>query len=186
MYLLLAIFSAAIFAVLNPISTALFDTSLWVAKILLPADFEENPSSKQALIIGQAALMEGWLSNLPFVSTLLLIASLIFGFLNSWWAGIVIPFSAIVLGTILKLVFTRPVGYYLHMLYHKMVNRAADYRAKNDYERSEAAQSYCDDLVNLIALYESSNVRPPNPNQLKNNPYGDIYYWLENGSTFYK
>jgi hypothetical protein len=59
-----------------------------------------------------------------------------------------------------------------------MVNRVADYKRENDVERFEAAQSYCEDLQQLMLLYEGSGLRPPTPKQLKDIPYGDSYYWL--------
>jgi hypothetical protein len=63
-----------------------------------------------------------------------------------------------------------------------MVNRAVDYKTKNDVERLEASESYCKDLQQIIVLYQGSRLRPPTPKQLKDIPYGDLYYWLERGA----
>lgn len=54
-------------AVLKPLSDGLFDTSMWVSKILAPPDAEDNDTTRQFLKFNQAALMEGWLSNVPFI-----------------------------------------------------------------------------------------------------------------------
>ena len=88
-------------------------------------------------------------------------------------------FVAATLGTLTKIVWLRPVSYYLPLLHHKMVNRAADYKTKNDVDRLEASESYCKDLQRIIFLYQDSKTRPPTAKQLKEIPYGDLYYWLD-------
>ncbi|SRR5713101_5807187 len=150
-----------------------------VAKMLSPADAEENPTTQQFVKVGQAALMEGWLSNIPFITTILFFSSIISGFMYRWWGGILIFAVAIILGALTKILWTRPVSYYLPFLYHKMVNRACDYRAKNDSGRAEAAESYCEDLKQIMAVYQNSKARPPRAKELAAIPYGDLYYWRE-------
>ena len=88
-------------------------------------------------------------------------------------------FIAIILGVLTKLFWGRSVSYYLTLIYHKMVHRAADYKRDNDVERFEAAESYCKDLQRIILLYEGSQLRPPTPKQLKTIPYGDVCNWLK-------
>ncbi|MFS8064015.1 MAG: hypothetical protein ACMG5Z_05445 [Luteimonas sp.] len=156
---------------------------MWVAKILAPPESEDNAQTKQFLKIAQAALMEGWLSNIPFISAILVFASVVVGFFCHWWFGILIFFLAAFLGVLAKLLFMRSVSHYLPLLHHKMLNREVDYQKQNDIERAEAAQSYCKDLVNLMQIYQNSSVRPPTAKQLAHIPYGDLYYWLEDGAT---
>jgi hypothetical protein len=170
------------YAILKPLREGLFDTSMWVAKILVPTDAEDNDTTKQFLKMGQAALMEWWLSNIPFITTILFFSSIITGFIYHWWGGILIFFVSVALGVMTKMVWGRSVSYYLPLLHYKMVNRAVDYKTKNDVERLEASESYCKDLQQIIVLYQGSRLRPPTPKQLKDIPYGDLYYWLERGA----
>lgn len=88
-------------------------------------------------------------------------------------------FVSAILGALTKIFFGRSVSYYLPLFYHKMVNRAADYKMKNDAVRLEASESYCEDLQQIMRIYQGSRLRPPTPKQLKEIPYGDLYYWLE-------
>jgi hypothetical protein len=172
-----------IYAALKPLSEGLFDTSMWVAKILAPPESEDNAATKQFLKMGQAALMEGWLSNIPFFTTITFFSAIIFGFLWHWWMAIVVYVIAVFLGVFTKLLFMRPVSHYLPLLHHKMLNRQIDYKKDNDIERAEAAESYCRDLVELIHIYQGSSLRPPSTKQLTQIPYGDRYYWLEHAVT---
>jgi hypothetical protein len=182
MYLLISIGLSLAYAILKPLSDGLFDTSMWVAKILYPTDADDNDTTKQFLKMGQAALMEGWLSNIPFIATILFFSSIITGFIYHWWGGILMCFVSVTLGVITKMFWGRSVSYYLPLLHHKMINRAVDYKKKNDVERSEAAESYCKDLQQIIVLYQDSRLRPPTQKQLKDIPYGDVRYWLEHGA----
>lgn len=93
--------------------------------------------------------------------------------------GIVIYFVAVTLGVFTKLLFMRSVSYYLVFLHHKMLNRQIDYKKDHDIERAEAAESYCRDLAEIIYIYQDSSIRPPSAKQLRQVPYGDRYYWLE-------
>ena len=135
MMLIIALALALAYATLKPLSEGLFDTSMWVAKILMPSDVENNDMTKQFLKVGQAALMEGWLSNIPFIASLLYFASIVAGFFYHWWGGILMYFVATILGMFTKRLWVRSVSYYLPFLYHKMLNRAIDYKAKNDIAR---------------------------------------------------
>jgi hypothetical protein len=183
MFLLLAGGLAVVYAALKPLSDGLFDTSMWVAKMLTSPDAEENKTTQQFVKMGQAALMEGWLSNIPFVTTIVFFSSILSGFMYRWWGGVVICCVSVVLGALTKSLYRRPVSYYLPLLFHKMVNRAVDYRAKNDIERSEASDSYCEDLKQIIVLYQNSPVKPPSAKELERIPYGDLYYWREHGAV---
>lgn len=183
MYCLVAIGLMAVYAALKPLSEGLFDTSMWVAKILAPPESEDNATTKQLLKFGQAALMEGWLSNIPFISTIAFFSAVLFGFLCHWWVAIVIYFVSVTLGVLTKLLFMRSASHYLLFLHHKMLNGQIDYRKGNDIERAEAAESYCRDLAELIRVYQNSSIRPPSAKQLLQIPYGDRYYWLEQAPT---
>ncbi len=178
MFLIIAIGLSLIYALLKPLGDGLLDTSMWVAKILVPPDFEKGDMSKQMLKMGQAALMDGWLSNIPFFNTLVFFSAMIAGFMHSWWAGILLYFILAILGTVTKIVFGKSVSHYLPFLYHKMANRVADYKAMNDTDRLAASESYCEDLLEIMSLYKNSRMRPPTTKELEVMPYGDMYYWL--------
>ena len=155
---------------------------MWVAKMLAPTDTVEGESTKQFLKVGQAALMEGWLSNVPFITTITLLSSLILSFFYHWWAVVAVFFLATALGVLAKLFWGRSAFYYLSLIYHKMLHRAADYKRDNDVERSVAAESYCRDLEKIMSIYHGARLRPPSPKQLKDIPYGDLRYWLDRGT----
>jgi|SRR6185437_14763111 len=179
MLLLIAIGISIIYALLRPFAVGLTDTSLWVAKIIqFPVSYSETKSSKQFLRIGQAAVIGGWLSNVSFISSLLIYAAIILGFIYSWWGGIVAFLTISILGSITKLFMVRPVSYYLTLLYSDMTRRKLNYKKKNDDERYEAAVSMNQDLENIMMIYEDSSVKPPSANQLKSISYGDLYALL--------
>ncbi len=180
MFLLIAFALAMVCAILKPLGDGLLDTSLWVAKILTPPDIEDDDTAQQFQKLGQAALLEG--SSAPAITLILFFSSVVSGFIYSWWGGILVFFVSITLGMLAKARWGRSVSYYLLLLYQKMANRAANYRMRNDIDRLEASQSYCEDLLKLIALYEGSRLRPPTPKQLKHNPGGDPRYWLEHAA----
>jgi hypothetical protein len=178
MFLLAASVLALLYAILKPLGDGLLDTSAWVARMLTPPDSDEE-SAKRCMKFGQAALMEGWLSNIPFITAIVFLCALILSFFYHWWAAIIMYFAATMLGVLTKLFWGRSVSYYLSFIYHKMVNRASDYKRDNDAERFEAADSTCKDLQRIMLLYDGSWLRPPTPKQLKEVPYGDLSYWLE-------
>ena len=105
--LFIAIGLALIYAILKPLSDGLLDTSAWVAKILAPTDIEENENTKQFLKFGQASLMEGWLSNISFITYIVLFSSIITGFIYHWWIGILMYFVSVTLGTLTKILWGR-------------------------------------------------------------------------------
>lgn len=180
MFLIIAIVLALANIIILPLSDGLFNTSRFVAKILAPVGSEEIDFTKQLMKVSQAALMEGWLSNIPFISSILFYLSIITGFLYSWWGGILIYFITIILGALTKILWTRTISYYLVLIYHKMVNRIADYKVKNDIERLEASESVCKDLEQILLIYHDARVKPPTKKQLNEIPYGDLYYWYSN------
>jgi hypothetical protein len=155
---------------------------MWVAKVLAPDDIGDDETSQQFVKFGQAALMHGWLSNIPFISSVFFFSSLIIAFFYHWWAPILVFIVTAFIGFALKLFWGRSVSYYLSLLHHKMLNRTLDYKRDNDSERWKMGESYCDDLEELMVIYHDSRLRPPTPKQLKNVPFGDRYFWLEHRS----
>ena len=181
MLLGISILMAIIHSLLKPLGEGLSNTSMWVTKILAPIDSEDNEVTKQFMRIGQAALMDGWLSNIPFISTILFFLSIATAFFFSWWAAIAVFLLCIVLDSITNLLMIRSVTYYLIFIHHKMINRVADYKAKSDIERYDAAESFSKDLEKIISIYQNSTLKPPTPEQLKEIPFGDVCYWIDSG-----
>ena len=122
-------------SILRPLGDGLMDTSMWVAKVISPPDVEEDESSKQFLRMGQAALMDGWLSNIPFAGSLLFFSAILVSFFFHWWAPFIIVLFSAIVTVILKLFLRKSVAYDLPMLHHKMINRMANYSRDNDFER---------------------------------------------------
>ena len=60
-----------VYALLRPMSDGLMDTSKWAAKVLTPDGAKDDDLGRQYLRISQAALMYGWLSNVPFYTSIL-------------------------------------------------------------------------------------------------------------------
>jgi ABC-type multidrug transport system fused ATPase/permease subunit len=178
-FLVIALGLALVYAVIKPLGDGLFDTSMWAAKLMAPTDIGDNEDTKRFLRFGQAALMEGWLSNVPLISMAFFYASVIVAFFYHWWAAILMFFFAVTLGVFTKLFWGGSVSYYMSFLHHKLVHRAANYKRDNDAERSEAAESMLRDLEEITSIYHGSRLRPPTPKQLKDVPYGDLYYWLD-------
>ena len=183
MWLIIAALLVLAYSALTPLSDGLLDTSLWAAKIMLPAGLENNALTKQMLKFTQASLMEGWLSNVPFITTILAVAGAIAGFIHAWWAGILAILLLPLLTALTKLIWTQPVPHYLAYLYQKMVFRLADYKKTTDVERQKAAQSICEDLERILFIYQDCPFRPPSTRQNRSVPFGDVYYWLQHGAT---
>jgi hypothetical protein len=181
MILLVSLILSIIYGLLTPISEGLLDTSNFVAKVLAPVQPGEKdlPVTRQMLKISQASLMEGWLSNIPFLNTILFLTTIVLGFFYSWWGGILMIFVSVIFGMIAKYFLSRPLSYYLVLIHHKMLQRSADYRMKNDLSRYEASESVNKDLEKLIGVYSVAAIKPPTEKQLKDVPYGDIYYWFK-------
>ena len=176
---MIAAFLALLYVALKPLSDGLLDTSAWVAKILSPPGVG---SSDEFVKVNQAALMDGWLSNIPFITPIFFIASLISAVFFHWWAALALFFVTIVMSVLAKMLWTKQVSHYVLFLYHKMVNRMADYRRQNDITRLEATETYVKDLEQIISLYRNARLRPPTPKQLEAIPSGDLRYWLDHGA----
>jgi hypothetical protein len=182
-YLYVAVALTVAHAALSPLACGLLDTSRWVAKTLAPLDMPEGDSASQFLKFGQAALLDGWPSNIPFVSSIFFFSAIICGFAYRWWAGFGVYFVLAVASTFTRAVSGRSASYYIALLYHRMSNRSADYKRQGDTERFQASQSYCSDLEAIMALYMDSGLKPPTPRQLKQLPYGNPGSWLDTGSS---
>ena len=72
-FLLAASVLALLYAVLTPLSNGLCDASAWAAKMFTPPDADEE-SARRVMKFGQAALMEGWLGNIPFINSIVFLA----------------------------------------------------------------------------------------------------------------
>ena len=165
-FLIASALMVLVYAVLKPLGDGLLDTSSWAAKVMAPPGSGDNDTTKQYLRFAQAALMDGWLSNVPFFNTIAMVAALVFAALYHWWAALIAFIVAVFIGTLTKIIWGRSVSHYLMFMHSRLLNRAAAYRQKNDNERAEAAESMASELQ-IIAVYINASLRPPTAKQLK-------------------
>ena len=173
---------ALVYVALKPLGDGLTDTSAWAAKVMAPPESGDNDFTKQYLRVAQAALMYGWLSNVPFFNSIALVAALVFAALYHWWAVFIVFVVAVFIGTSTKIIWGRSVSHYLLYMHARLLNRAATYRQKNDNERAEAAESMANELQLIIAVYTNASLRPPTAKQLQAMPYGDVSFYLNANS----
>lgn len=166
------------YAVTKPLGDGLTDSSAWAAKVMAPPESGDNDATKQYLRFAQAALMDGWLSNVPFFNAIAMVGALVFAALYHWWAALVVFVVAVFFGALTKIIWGRSVSHYLVFMHSRLLNRAAAYRLKNDGERAEAAEGMAGELQQMIAVYMNSALRPPTARQLKAMPYGDVSFYL--------
>ena len=167
-----------VYVALKPLGDGLTDTSAWAAKVMAPPGSGDNDATKQYLRFAQAALMDGWLSNVPFFSYNALVAALVFAVLYHWWAALIVFVVAVFIGTLTKIICGRSVSHYLMYMHAHLVNRAATYRQNDDNERAEAAGSMASELEEIIAVYMNAPLKPPTAKQLRAMPYGDVSFYL--------
>jgi hypothetical protein len=163
-----------VYVVLKPLGDGLTDTSAWAAKVMAPPGSGDNDTTKQYLRFTQAALMDGWLSNVPFFNSI--------ATFYHWWAVPVVFVVAVFFGTLSKMIWGRSVSHYLMFMHARLLNRAATYRQKNDNERAEATESMASDLQQIITVYMNTSLRPPTAKQLQPMPYGDVGFYLNANS----
>jgi ABC-type multidrug transport system fused ATPase/permease subunit len=171
-----------VYVVLKPLGDGLTDTSAWAAKVMAPPGSGDNDTTKQYLRFAQAALMDGWLSNVPFFNTIAMVTALVFAALYHWWAALIVFVVAVLIGTLTKIIWGRSVSHYLMFMHARLLNRAATYRQKNDNERAEATESMASDLQQIITVYMNTSLRPPTAKQLQPMPYGDVGFYLNANS----
>lgn len=167
-----------VYVILKPLGDGLTDTSAWAAKAMAPPGSGDNDFTKQYLRFTQAALMDGWLSNMPFFSYNALVAALVFAALYHWWSALIVFVVAVFIGTLTKMIWGRSVTHSLLYMHARLLNRAATYRQKNDNERAEAAESMASELQQIIAVYMNTSLRPPTAKQLQAMPYGDVSFYF--------
>ena len=118
---------ALLCVVLKPLGDGLTDTSAWAAKVMAPPGSGDNDTTKQYLRFAQAALTDGWLSNVPFFNTIAMVAALVFAALYHWWAVLIVFAVAVFIGTLTKVIWVRSVSHYLLYMHARLLNRAATY-----------------------------------------------------------
>jgi len=176
---ILAIVLLLAFLVMHPLADGLMDTSAWAAKIFVDESLSDMPQIPMLLRGHRAALMDGWLSNVPFISTTCMFSSVVAAFFAHWWLGITVILAIAIGGFLVRQFFGRTAGTYLMMIYGKMANRVANYRRDGDADRLAAGEEYLEKLRGLLILYAEPRIRPPTPKQLKSCPYGNASWWLE-------
>jgi hypothetical protein len=178
MLLWIAIGIALIYSFIKPYCDGLLDTSVWLSKITFPSDMAEIKEAGQLLKIRQAALMDGWPSNIVLLPSILGISAIIVGFFYSWWGGLIMFLILAFGGGTSKFFIKLDVSYFITLLLHRLSNRIADYKMKNDFERAEVAEELSGEVQSVLAVYLGSGIKSPSNRQIKSNPYGDVDYLI--------
>ncbi len=183
MILYIAIGIEILASLLTPYSDGLFNTSLWMAKILSPSELIDTSEGKQMVKLNQAAFMDGWPSNIPIGVNLLMLVGVVLGFFYRWWGGILAYLIyAFLMGTFLFF-FRKPVTYYVMLFARRLTNRIADYRKMNDLDRAAAAEELLEEVKVIFTEYMNTGIKTPTSKQVKNNPLGDVQY-LKTSSAY--
>ena len=86
-----------------------------------PRGSGDHDTTKQYLRFAHAALMDGWLSDVPFFIPIALVAALVFTALYHWWAALIVFVLAVFIGTLTK---GRSGSYYLMFMHAQLLSRA--------------------------------------------------------------
>jgi hypothetical protein len=176
MILWIALSLALIYIVAIPYSDGFMDTSMWIAKITAPDTLIDGPDTKHLLKMSQAAIMDGWPSNVPFYTTIVGVAAIICAIIYHWWMGIAMYFILIIGVLIAKRIIRKPASFFIAFLLNRMANRVADYKRDNDTEREEASRETKEELQIVYDLYSNTGIPTPTKAVIKANPYGDLFF----------
>lgn len=185
MLLLIACGIATLWVLIDPYWNRVANTSLWIGRALTEEDFETTGGSLALPKIIQGALMEGYPSTmclivafLPYVTGAM---SLAVGFFYAWWAGVLLffipPLLRIYSGR--TSISSHYLEHYIMYFMIRLARRRADYKAKGDLDRSEAADSLYNDLVQLLAIYANSGVIAPWIKRAESAPCGKTNYLID-------
>lgn len=167
---------AVIGGLLQPFCGRLQGTGLWAGKALVPA--EAASSYPQGI---QDALTDGWPSTITLLGGLVPFAALVIGFFHAWWAGILAFVFSLFVSEFAKrtAIASQTVDRYIAILMDHANRRGADYAAKGDLQRADAANEIGQQLEELLGLYMNSGVPAPSVKEARNAPYGEPEYLLD-------
>jgi hypothetical protein len=183
MFILITLIMIATYlTALGPYWNRLANTSLWIGRALTDPEFETTGGSLALPKITQAALMEGFPSNMylitafsPYVSGAL---SGVIGFLYSWWVAVFIFLGSPLVSILIARKSSRDIEHFIMYLMHRIANRTANYKVKGDKNRIEAGESIYNDLSKLLSIYANSGVKAPSAKLAGSAPCGDPSYLL--------
>jgi hypothetical protein len=123
----------------------------------------------------QEALTDGWPSTAIVTGPLFIWAAALVAFFYHWWAVPLVYVFAIVVAVIAKStkLSSHALERYLMLLMDHASQRSADYAAKGDSERAEAARQLTSDMQGLLRLYIGTNVPAPSWKQAQSAPFGE-------------
>jgi len=151
-------------------------TGLWAGKALVP------PEAASAYPTGiKDAITDGWPSTIGLVTAILPFASLLIGSFHAWWGGISSFVISLFVGEVVKRtsIAPRSVDYYLAIFLSHANRRKADYAARGDMQRAEAAEGLGRQLQQILNMYMNSDVPAPTVKEARNAPYGEAESLLE-------
>jgi len=174
-WLCIALIFSLLHGLFDPFCSRLQAASLWAGKALTPP--EMAVSAPRGL---QEALTDGWPSTIILVGPLLSCAAAASAFVYHWWAAPIVIIFSIVVAAIAKATRLAPhaLERYLMLLTAHASQRGADYAAKGDSERAEAAHELASDIQRLLRLYVGTGVPAPTWKQAQSAPFGDPCHLL--------
>lgn len=178
----IAIGLAVACALLSPFGARLASTSLWLGKTMVPP--EAASVAPRGL---QSEINEGWPGWLGFANGVLPIVAILLGFVHAWWGGILVYVAYGVVANIAKRSALAPhtVDYFILIFLQNMVRRQADYTAKGDLLRAEAASDVADLIDAVLKCYINSGILAPTMAEARGAPLGEIDFLrnLQSGAS---
>jgi len=168
---------AVIGSLVAPFAHRLQGTSLWAGRVLV------SPEASHALPRGlQAALMDGWPSNIGLLLNLPFIAAAL-GFVYAWWGGILVFAVSMAVSTLAGRtpLASNKLERYLVLLWGHAQQRAADYQMRGDRDPANAVRYLSNEVQTLLSLYAGSGVKAPDVLEAKQTRFGDRESLLRQG-----
>jgi hypothetical protein len=169
-WLYIALVLAMVYGLLDPFCSRLQAASLWAGKALTSPELAT--SAPRGL---QEALTDGWPSTVILIGPLFLYAAALVAFFYHWWAAPLVFVFGVFVCVIAKStpIASHALERYLMLLMSHASQRSADYAAKGDSERADAARQLTSDMQALLQLYVGTNVPVPTWKQAQDAPFGE-------------
>lgn len=170
-----ALFFILVSGLLGTLGGRLQAAGLWAGKALTA------PEASLAMPRGiQDAITHGWPSTVGLLSSASPYLAGVAGFLESWWAG---PLAFVAALSARRLLQTGPTSpalleWYLARFVEHALRREADFRAKGDLTRADAASELAADLERLLGLYIGTGTVAPTLAVAREAPFGNEEYLL--------
>jgi hypothetical protein len=179
MLLIQAVILALIFCLIRPYNKGLFNTRKWIAKIREPKGTLDNEETNITLLQKDVKIMSIDLVLKPTMNTVFLLAGIIMGFLYKWWGGLLVIAITRLLKEVTILYLTPSLAYYLKRNRRIVMKKIEGFK-EDDEDELEEYKKYLADLEKILVIYKDSKLKPPDSRELRDIPYGDINYFINN------